>query len=142
LSSQVPCRILRTHIRNIKTLAPSAAQNGIPFTTGTKQLIFVKMMKSTRADYYYQLYFRTHIRHFKTLTPSINTTAQNGVCVTTEAKMVIFCHNDEVSKNRQLLQLLNSHAVGFISHKFSNRNVLSLLIITSLSRNLAFSFLK
>ena len=90
MSSQVPCRILRTRIRNIKTLAPSAAQNGIPFTTETKQLIFVKMMKSTRADYHYQLYLRTHIRHFKTLTPSINPTAQNGVCVTTEAKMVIF----------------------------------------------------
>jgi len=29
LSSQVPCRILRTHIWNINTLAPSAAHTGI-----------------------------------------------------------------------------------------------------------------
>ena len=83
LSSQVPCIILRTHIRNINTLAPSAAQNGntlapaaaqngIPFATKTKQLIFVKMMKSARADYHYQLYLRIHIRHFNTLTPSTN----------------------------------------------------------------------
>jgi hypothetical protein len=131
LSTQVPCRILRTHVRNIKALTPSATQNGIPFTTETKQLIFVKMMKSARADYHYQLYLRIHIRHFKTLTPSISTTAQNGVYVTTEAN-TDFCHNVEVSKSRQLLQLLNSHAVGFISQKFSHRNILSHLIITSL----------
>jgi hypothetical protein len=86
LSSQVPYRILRTCIRNIKILTPSAAQNGITFTTKAKQMIFVKMMKSVRADYHYQLYLRIHIRHFKTLTPSIHTTEQNGVCVTTEAK--------------------------------------------------------
>jgi hypothetical protein len=71
---------------NIKTLTPSAAQNRIPSTTETKQLIFVKMMKSARPDYHYQLYLRIHSRHFKTLTPSITTTALNGVCVTTEAK--------------------------------------------------------
>lgn len=86
LPSQVPCRILKTCIRNIKTLTPSAVQNGIPFTTEIKQPIFVKMIKFETADYHYQLYLRIHIRHFKTLTPSINTTAQNSVCVTTEAK--------------------------------------------------------
>jgi hypothetical protein len=90
LSSQVQCRIFRTSIRNIKTLTLPAAQNELPFTTKTKQLIFVKMMKSARADYHHlQMYLRTHIRYFKTLTPSINTAAQNGCLCHNWCKMVI-----------------------------------------------------